>query len=131
VAAQPIETRGSAARGFADKRRERPPSRDPEDDKGLQRVDDLPVMGPIRRERVVHLALQFTEDRPAMDHAGEVPLPRTDTCLIEVLPDAACQHVLEVRITVDCLLRSYRWRKARSGVAKDVRRFPADEIGDA
>jgi len=55
----------------------------------------------------------------------------TDARLVEVLPDAAGEHIPEVRVPVDGLLRQRRWCKARGGVTEDLRRLTADEISDA
>ena len=131
MATQPVQARDSPGGRLAYERCERPPRSDAEDDEGLQGIYRLSVMRPIRCERVTHLALQLTEDGPPVDHAGEVPLFRTDTCLIEILPDATSQHVLEVGVPVDRLLRQSRWRQTRGGAAEDLCRFAADEIGDA
>jgi hypothetical protein len=87
-AATPSARRCGGGCRLADERRERSPSRDAHDYEGLQCVDGVPVKRPIRCEGVLHVALHLTEDRLSVDHAGKVPLSRTETRLIEVLPDA-------------------------------------------
>ncbi len=132
VATQPLEApRRARRRQLADERRERAPRGDREDDKRLKRVDSLDIVCAVGRERTAHVPLKLTEDGPAVDHRGEIPLARTKAGFVEILPDASPEAVLEVRVTVDRVLRQ-RWRHhAARRVAENRARLPTDEIRDA
>lgn len=66
--------------------RERTPCREAQHDQRLERTDRGVVVLTVCRESVAHLVFEQTEDRPAVNHAGEVPLLRTDAGFVEVLP---------------------------------------------
>src|SRR2546425_3074873 len=90
VATQPLEApRRARRRQLADERRERAPRGDREDDKRLKRVDSLDIVCAVGRERTAHVPLKLTEDGPAVDHRGEIPLARTKAGFVEILPDAS------------------------------------------
>ena len=132
VATQPLEAaRRARRRQLADERRERAPRGDREDDKRLKRVDSLDIVCAVGRERTAHVPLKLTEDGPAVDHRGEIPLARTKAGFVEILPDASPEAVLEVRVTVDRLLRQRRRREAACRIAQDLAGFATHEIRDA
>src|SRR5438128_9723203 len=120
-----------ARRRLANEWRERTPCGDAQDHERLERLDGLEVVGTVRRERGSHLSLELTEDRPSVDHAGDVPFPGAEARFVEVLPDAAGEDVLEVRVTVDRLLPQRRRDQATCRVAEDVARFATHEFRDA
>ncbi len=120
-----------ARRRLADEWRERAPCGDAEDHERLKRLDGLEVASTVRRERCAHLSLELTEDRPSVDHAGDVPFPRTAARFVEVLPHTASEDVLEVRITVDRLLRQRRRHQAVRRIAQDLAGLTTHETRDA
>src|SRR5438132_13701502 len=120
-----------ARRRLADEWRERTPCGDAQDHERLERLDGLEVVGTVRRERGLHLSLELTEDRPSVDHAGDVPFPGAEARFVEVLPDAASEDVLEVRVTVNRLLRQRRGHQTICRVAQDLAGFATHEIRDA
>jgi hypothetical protein len=63
-----------------------------------------------------------------VDHARDVPLPGTAAGFVEVLPHTACEDVLEVRVTVDRLLRQLGRNQPLRSIAKDIGSFAADDI---
>ena len=120
-----------ARRRLANEWRERTPCGDAQDHERLERLDGLEVVGTVRRERGSHLSLELTEDRPSVDHAGDVPFPGAEARFVEVLPDAAGEDVLEVSVTVNRLLRQRRRREAACRIAQDLAGFATHEIRDA
>src|SRR5216117_1483342 len=113
----------SARRRLADEWRKRTPCGDAQDHERLERLDGLAVVCTVGRERRAHLLFKLTEDGPSMDHARDIPLPGAEARFVEVLPDAASEDVLEVRVTVDRLLRQLRGHQSVCRVAQDLTGF--------
>jgi len=130
VAPQPLQARGRARGGLANERCERTPRGQAEHDQRLQRIDRVAVVRTVGRERRAHVRFQQAEGRPAVDHAGKVPLSWTGTGVVEVLPDSAGEDISEMGVTVDRLLGQVRRPQARSGIAQDVARLAAHQVGD-
>src|SRR5881628_2665624 len=120
-----------ARRRLADEWRERTPCGDAQDHERLERLDGIELVRTVRREHGAHLSLELTEDGPSVDHAGDVPLPGAEARFVEVLPDAASEDVLEVRVTVNRLLRQRRGHQTVCRVAEDLAGFATHEIRDA
>ena len=65
-----------------------------------------------------------------MDHARDVPFPRTEAGFVEVLPDAIAEHIPKMCVAVDRLRRKRRRSEARRRIAEDRRGRGPDEVGD-
>jgi hypothetical protein len=123
-------SKSTGSYGLADKRRQGAPRRGEENDKRVQCSDSSLVVGSIRRQRLAGLTLELAEEEETVSEAGEVPFGRPGACLVQVEPQATCEHVLEMSIAVYRLLAQRGTVHALRRCTQYRTRLAADEVRD-
>ena len=115
--------------GFADERRQGTPRRGEKNDKRVQRSDSSLVVGSVRRQRLAGFALELTEEAVAVPEAGEVHLA-AGARLVQVDPQAACEHVAAMGIAAHRLLAQPGTVHTLRGCTQYRTRLATDEVRD-